>query len=160
MQKQSDLPPVECTSVSELCLYSLTYFTLPIHTSPMLWWRQGSNRVVLDQARICPLFDQRTTIVTSFVDPGSVNSFRFNSCLTYLQGARSNDTYYNYVSIKAKHRNLEIARFLKLATFFVCKVGKELTENDRGELAAMRKRKQEHCQSSADSLTHTLTQNT
>ena len=53
------------------------------------------------------------------------------------------------VSIKAKHSNLEIARFLKVARSFVCKVRKELNENNGDELATS-KRKQ-HCQRS-DSL--------
>ncbi|KAM3170934.1 hypothetical protein ACTXT7_017615 [Hymenolepis weldensis] len=56
------------------------------------------------------------------------------------------------VTIKAKHRNLEIARFLKVARSFVCKVRKKLlNENNEDELAATRMRK-EHCQRSADSL--------
>ncbi|KAM3186987.1 hypothetical protein ACTXT7_003222 [Hymenolepis weldensis] len=55
--------------------------------------------------------------------------------------------------IKAEHDNLEITGFLKVATSFTCKVGKELNENNGNELAATRKRKQEHCQRSADSLT-------
>ncbi|KAM3171948.1 hypothetical protein ACTXT7_015552 [Hymenolepis weldensis] len=56
------------------------------------------------------------------------------------------------VSIKAKNRNLEIARFLKVSTSYICKVREELDENHEGELAVMRRRKQEHCQRSADLL--------
>ncbi|VUZ42438.1 unnamed protein product, partial [Hymenolepis diminuta] len=59
--------------------------------------------------------------------------------------------------VKTKHRNLEIIRFLKVATSFVCKVGKELNGNNGDELVAMRKRKQEHCRRSADLLSYTLT---
>ncbi|VUZ40962.1 unnamed protein product [Hymenolepis diminuta] len=56
------------------------------------------------------------------------------------------------VSIKAEHRNFEIARSLKVVTPLVCKVRKGLlNENNGGELATTRKRK-EHCQRSADSL--------
>ncbi|KAM3178571.1 hypothetical protein ACTXT7_002274 [Hymenolepis weldensis] len=56
------------------------------------------------------------------------------------------------VSIKAKHRNLEIVGFLKVARYFVCKVRKEvLKENNEDELAAKGKRK-EHCQRPADLL--------
>ncbi|VUZ51572.1 unnamed protein product [Hymenolepis diminuta] len=54
------------------------------------------------------------------------------------------------VSMKAKHRNLEIAGFLKVTTSFVCKVGKGLNEHNGDELAT-RKRKG-HCQRLADSL--------
>ena len=53
------------------------------------------------------------------------------------------------VSIKAEHSDLKIPRFLKIARSFVCKVRKELKENNGDELA-MSKRKQ-HCQCS-DSL--------
>ncbi|KAM3172372.1 hypothetical protein ACTXT7_014680 [Hymenolepis weldensis] len=43
---------------------------------------------------------------------------------------------------------------MAVATSFVCKVRKEqLNENNEGELTATRKRKQEHCQRSADPLT-------
>ncbi|VUZ47479.1 unnamed protein product [Hymenolepis diminuta] len=57
------------------------------------------------------------------------------------------------VSIKAKYSNLGIARSVKVATSYVCKVRKELlNENNGDELAATSKRKQ-HCQRSADSLT-------
>ncbi|KAM3181991.1 hypothetical protein ACTXT7_013284 [Hymenolepis weldensis] len=56
------------------------------------------------------------------------------------------------MSTEAKHSNLDIARFLQIATSFPSKVRKELlTENNADELAAMSKRK-EHCQRSADSL--------
>ncbi|VUZ43352.1 unnamed protein product [Hymenolepis diminuta] len=56
-----------------------------------------------------------------------------------------------------EHRNLEIVRFLKVATSFVCKAReKSLNENNGDELTTTRKRKQEHCQSSADPLTHSL----
>ncbi|KAM3171004.1 hypothetical protein ACTXT7_017476 [Hymenolepis weldensis] len=55
------------------------------------------------------------------------------------------------VSIKAKHRNFEIARFLKVARSFLWKVRKELlNENNGAGLAATRKIKQEYCQRSAD----------
>ncbi|KAM3173227.1 hypothetical protein ACTXT7_012933 [Hymenolepis weldensis] len=51
------------------------------------------------------------------------------------------------VSIKAKHSKLEIARSLKVARSFPCKVRKELLDENSGyELAA--------------ALTHSLTQNT
>ncbi|KAM3185067.1 hypothetical protein ACTXT7_007104 [Hymenolepis weldensis] len=65
------------------------------------------------------------------------------------------------VSIKAKHRNLEIEieKFQRVAISFVCKVRKELLNEKNGdELALMRKRKQEHCQRPALSLslTHSL----
>ncbi|KAM3179340.1 hypothetical protein ACTXT7_000741 [Hymenolepis weldensis] len=54
------------------------------------------------------------------------------------------------VSVKVKHRNLEMARFLKVAKSFVCKVRKELlNESNRNESAATGKRK-EHCQHSID----------
>ncbi|VUZ57098.1 unnamed protein product [Hymenolepis diminuta] len=57
------------------------------------------------------------------------------------------------VSIKAKHRNLEIARFLHVNTPFVCKVRKEMVNEINGvELAATRKRTQKHYQRSAHSL--------
>ncbi|VUZ50207.1 unnamed protein product [Hymenolepis diminuta] len=57
------------------------------------------------------------------------------------------------MSPKAKHNNLEITRFLIVAKFFVRKVRKELlSENSGVELASTRKRKQ-HGQRSADSLT-------
>ncbi|KAM3175539.1 hypothetical protein ACTXT7_008302 [Hymenolepis weldensis] len=55
------------------------------------------------------------------------------------------------VSIKAKHRNLEIVRFLKVAKSFLYKVRKRLNENNGDELATMRRRKQ-HCRRSADSI--------
>ncbi|KAM3177028.1 hypothetical protein ACTXT7_005329 [Hymenolepis weldensis] len=56
-------------------------------------------------------------------------------------------------SVKAKHRNLESARIVQVATSFVCKVRKKLlNENNADELAATRKRKQEHGQRSVDSL--------
>ncbi|KAM3176656.1 hypothetical protein ACTXT7_006100 [Hymenolepis weldensis] len=55
------------------------------------------------------------------------------------------------VSIKAKRRNFEIARILIIARSFICKVRKELNENNADELAVTRKRK-EHCQRPADSL--------
>ncbi|KAM3172040.1 hypothetical protein ACTXT7_015362 [Hymenolepis weldensis] len=56
------------------------------------------------------------------------------------------------VSIKAKHRNLEITKFLKVATSFVWKVRKELlNEKNEAELAVTRKRK-ERGNHSADSL--------
>ncbi|KAM3172750.1 hypothetical protein ACTXT7_013912 [Hymenolepis weldensis] len=55
------------------------------------------------------------------------------------------------VSFKTKHGNLEITRFLKVATSFACKVRKALNNKNGDELASMRKRKQ-HCQRSADSL--------
>ncbi|VUZ39195.1 unnamed protein product, partial [Hymenolepis diminuta] len=49
---------------------------------------------------------------------------------------------------KGKYRNLEIAKFLKVAKFFICNVRKELlSENNKDELA--------HYQRSANSLTHT-----
>ncbi|VUZ39878.1 unnamed protein product [Hymenolepis diminuta] len=58
--------------------------------------------------------------------------------------------YLVIMSIKVKQRNLEITRSLQVATSFVCEVIKELlNENNGDELAAMRKRKQEHCQRSA-----------
>ncbi|KAM3183922.1 hypothetical protein ACTXT7_009377 [Hymenolepis weldensis] len=38
------------------------------------------------------------------------------------------------VPIKANHRNLEIARFLKVATSFICKVRKELNENNEARV--------------------------
>ncbi|VUZ53186.1 unnamed protein product, partial [Hymenolepis diminuta] len=58
------------------------------------------------------------------------------------------------VSTKAKYKNSEIARFLKVAKAFVCKVRKELlSENNGDELTATSKRK-EHCQRSAESLKH------
>ncbi|KAM3171269.1 hypothetical protein ACTXT7_016955 [Hymenolepis weldensis] len=58
------------------------------------------------------------------------------------------------VSIKSKRRKLKIVRFLKVATSFIYKARKEpVNENDGDELGATRKRKQEHCQRSADSLT-------
>ncbi|KAM3183277.1 hypothetical protein ACTXT7_010668 [Hymenolepis weldensis] len=63
------------------------------------------------------------------------------------------DRHAAIVSIKAKHRNLEIARFLQVTTSSVCKVRKELSENNADELAATSKRKQ-HYQRSADSLPH------
>ena len=63
--------------------------------------------------------------------------------------ANDKKRYAVIVSIKAKHSNLEIARFLKVARSFVCKVRKELNENNGDELATS-KRKQ-HCQRS-DSL--------
>ncbi|VUZ53522.1 unnamed protein product [Hymenolepis diminuta] len=64
------------------------------------------------------------------------------------------------VTIKATHNNLEIVRFPKVTTSFVCKIRKELlNENNGDELATMRKKK-EHCQRSADSLLQLLTQNT
>ncbi|KAM3175904.1 hypothetical protein ACTXT7_007586 [Hymenolepis weldensis] len=54
------------------------------------------------------------------------------------------------VSIKAKYRNLEVARFLKVSRSFVCKVRKDpLNENNEDELTATRKKK-EYCQRSAD----------
>ncbi|KAM3180634.1 hypothetical protein ACTXT7_015909 [Hymenolepis weldensis] len=57
------------------------------------------------------------------------------------------------VSIKAKYRNLEIARFLLIATAFVCEVRKALlNDKNRDELASTGKRK-EHCQRSANPLT-------
>ncbi|VUZ50773.1 unnamed protein product [Hymenolepis diminuta] len=60
-------------------------------------------------------------------------------------------------SIKAEPRNFEIAKFVQVAASFVCKVRRELpNENNRDELAATRRRK-EYCQCSADSLTHSLT---
>ncbi|VUZ49818.1 unnamed protein product, partial [Hymenolepis diminuta] len=59
------------------------------------------------------------------------------------------------VSIKAKQTNLEIARFLKVPTSFVCKVRKELNENNADELATSKKRK-EHCQRSAQLLTQNI----
>ncbi|KAM3188443.1 hypothetical protein ACTXT7_000269 [Hymenolepis weldensis] len=52
------------------------------------------------------------------------------------------------VSLKAKHKNLEIARFLKVARSSICKVRKELlNENNGNGLGATRKRR-EHCQCS------------
>ncbi|VUZ43033.1 unnamed protein product [Hymenolepis diminuta] len=57
------------------------------------------------------------------------------------------------VSKKAKHWNLEIAGPLKVTTSFDRKVRKELLNENKGdELTATRKRRQEHCQRSADSL--------
>ncbi|KAM3178648.1 hypothetical protein ACTXT7_002136 [Hymenolepis weldensis] len=57
------------------------------------------------------------------------------------------------VSMKAEHRNLEIARFPKVATSSPCKVRKEQpNDNNANELAITRMRKW-HCQLSADSLT-------
>ncbi|KAM3177360.1 hypothetical protein ACTXT7_004680 [Hymenolepis weldensis] len=54
------------------------------------------------------------------------------------------------VSIKAKYRNLEVARFLKVSRSFVYKVRKDLmNENNEDELTATRKKK-EYCQRSAD----------
>ncbi|VUZ49918.1 unnamed protein product [Hymenolepis diminuta] len=62
---------------------------------------------------------------------------------------------------KTEHRNLGISRFLQNATSFPCRVRKELLNEKNGdELTTTRKRKQRHCQRSADSLTHSLTQNT
>ncbi|VUZ53184.1 unnamed protein product, partial [Hymenolepis diminuta] len=55
------------------------------------------------------------------------------------------------VSVKVKQGNLETAIFLKVAKSFVCRVKKELNGNNGGELAVMRKRK-ENFQRSADSL--------
>ncbi|KAM3183064.1 hypothetical protein ACTXT7_011092 [Hymenolepis weldensis] len=54
------------------------------------------------------------------------------------------------VSIKAKNRKLEIARFLEVVRSFVCVVRKELNENSAGELATSKRKP--HCQRSADSL--------
>ncbi|VUZ45896.1 unnamed protein product, partial [Hymenolepis diminuta] len=55
------------------------------------------------------------------------------------------------LSIKAKHGYFKTARFLKVARSSVWKIRKELlNENKGGELAATRKRKQEHFQRSAD----------
>ncbi|KAM3179801.1 hypothetical protein ACTXT7_017569, partial [Hymenolepis weldensis] len=45
------------------------------------------------------------------------------------------------VSVKAKHRNFEIARFLKVATSFVCKVRKGLLNENNGDEPTTRKRK-------------------
>ncbi|KAM3176419.1 hypothetical protein ACTXT7_006542 [Hymenolepis weldensis] len=59
------------------------------------------------------------------------------------------------VAIKAKQefRNCQTSTSRHI---FICKARKELlNENDRDELAAMRKRKQ-HCQRSIDSLIHSL----
>ncbi|KAM3179534.1 hypothetical protein ACTXT7_000423 [Hymenolepis weldensis] len=57
------------------------------------------------------------------------------------------------VSIRVKHRNIEIERFLKVAASFVGKVEKELLSKYNGyELAATRNRKQ-HYQCPADSFT-------
>ncbi|KAM3185674.1 hypothetical protein ACTXT7_005896 [Hymenolepis weldensis] len=54
------------------------------------------------------------------------------------------------VSAKAKHDHLETAGFLKVARSIVCKVRKELLDEKNGDdLAATRKRKQEHCRRSA-----------
>ncbi|KAM3188202.1 hypothetical protein ACTXT7_000781 [Hymenolepis weldensis] len=56
------------------------------------------------------------------------------------------------VSIKGKHSNLEITRFLKVARSLSAKLEKELlNENNGDELAATSKRKY-HCQRPADSL--------
>ncbi|KAM3185890.1 hypothetical protein ACTXT7_005467 [Hymenolepis weldensis] len=55
------------------------------------------------------------------------------------------------VSIKAKHSNLEIASFLRVTTSLVCKIRKEVNENNADELAATSKRRQD-CQRSTDSL--------
>ncbi|KAM3185466.1 hypothetical protein ACTXT7_006273 [Hymenolepis weldensis] len=61
------------------------------------------------------------------------------------------------MSIKAKHSNLEIARSLTVARSFLCKVRKELlNENNGYELAASSKTK-ELRQRSVDSITHSLT---
>ncbi|VUZ39869.1 unnamed protein product [Hymenolepis diminuta] len=57
--------------------------------------------------------------------------------------------------MKLKDGNLEIGRFLQVATSFVCTVRKELLNEINGdELTAMGKRKQEHCQRSANQLPH------
>lgn len=53
------------------------------------------------------------------------------------------------VSIKAKLSYSEIARFLKVARSFVCKVRKELNKNNSDELATSKRK--HHCQRS-DSL--------
>ncbi|VUZ55884.1 unnamed protein product, partial [Hymenolepis diminuta] len=59
------------------------------------------------------------------------------------------------VPIKAKLGNLGTARFLKVARYFVSKVGKELVNEKNGdEWAATRKRKG-HCQRS-DSLIYSF----
>ncbi|VUZ52516.1 unnamed protein product [Hymenolepis diminuta] len=58
------------------------------------------------------------------------------------------------VSLKAKRSNLEIARFLQVARSFVCKVRKELPNENSGDELATTRRRKEHCQRSADSLTH------
>ncbi|VUZ39049.1 unnamed protein product [Hymenolepis diminuta] len=56
------------------------------------------------------------------------------------------------VSLKAKHSNQEIARFLQGAISFVCKVRRgQLNQNNGDKLATTWKRK-EHCQRSAGSL--------
>ncbi|VUZ49491.1 unnamed protein product [Hymenolepis diminuta] len=56
------------------------------------------------------------------------------------------------LSTKAKHNSLEIARFPKVATSYLCKIREALlNENNEDELAAMRKRKQ-HCQHSDDAF--------
>ena len=43
------------------------------------------------------------------------------------------------VSIKVEHRNLKIARFLKFTGSIVCKVRKELKENNRDEIGMSKK---------------------
>ncbi|VUZ49928.1 unnamed protein product [Hymenolepis diminuta] len=61
------------------------------------------------------------------------------------------------VSIKVKHRILKIVRFYRVVISFVCIVRKALlTDNNGGELASMKKRKQEHFQRSAHSLNRTF----
>ncbi|VUZ51105.1 unnamed protein product [Hymenolepis diminuta] len=53
--------------------------------------------------------------------------------------------------MKAKHWNLGIAKFVKVARSFVCKARKELLNENNGHELATRKTK-EYCQRFADSL--------
>ncbi|VUZ47112.1 unnamed protein product, partial [Hymenolepis diminuta] len=55
------------------------------------------------------------------------------------------------VPTKAKHRNLENVRSVKVARSFVCRARKELNENNGVKFTSTRKRKQ-YCQRSVHSL--------
>ncbi|VUZ54708.1 unnamed protein product [Hymenolepis diminuta] len=54
------------------------------------------------------------------------------------------------LSIKANQRNLDIARFLKVVRSFVCKVRKELPNENSGDGLAVTSKRKQHCQRSAD----------
>ncbi|VUZ47975.1 unnamed protein product [Hymenolepis diminuta] len=56
------------------------------------------------------------------------------------------------VSIKAKHRNLEIARFLQVVRSVVWKVRKELLNENNGDAMVTTRKRKEHCERSADSF--------
>ncbi|KAM3174819.1 hypothetical protein ACTXT7_009772 [Hymenolepis weldensis] len=80
--------------------------------------------------------DQKSTPLIEIVKDG-----KLGPVVEYIQ---KNPLAVHERDMNAKHRNLEIARFLKVATSFACKVRRELNENNRDEKSIVTADHSEH----------------